>query len=294
MTIPYTKLNGHYARDKYDDMRPYHNDFLNIKIPVLDEGHVILRNYMGGDKEICQSARVSDELKGYSRDSQLIEYLLEHKHWSPFEHVVFSFDVKLPIFIARQVMRHRDAFNEKSGRYSELPSEFYVPKEFRVQDSKNKQKSLPFDFNDHEISGFRYIIIDANNNSYDDYEALLHSVAREQARIVLPLNTYTEFRWVSNLRSMMNFINLRIKPDAQSEVQEYAKVLREIINSVAPLSMIHFEEHILFAETFSKTEVEVLRILAKSVNIDVFKMLMREKGVNERRANKLIAKLGLE
>jgi thymidylate synthase (FAD) len=159
---------------------------------------------------------------------------MEHQHLTPFEHSVFKFHVKCPIFVARQWFRHRwGSYNEISGRYTEFKEEFYLPYKLRVQSKKDKQMS--------EFSNFeeeKDIIKEMDkffHNTFKFYNYLLEKgVARELARIVLPLSTYTQFYWTVNARSLMNFLNLRLDEHAQYEIREYAKCILEIFRQKMP------------------------------------------------------------
>ena len=203
---------------------------------VLDRGFVRLVDFMGGDGAVVQAARVSlgQGLKTPERDKRLIEYLMEHEHGTPFEHSVFKFHVKCPIFVAREWFRHRMAsYNEISQRYVEVQDEFYLPDRLRKQSSKNKQASEFADFeNEREILN---MIRKAYRETYSVYRELLsYGVARELARIILPLGTYTQFYWTVNSRSLMNFLRLRMAEDAQHEIREYAKVIYLIFKERMP------------------------------------------------------------
>lgn len=203
---------------------------------VLDKGFVKLVDFIGGDNRAVISARVSFDMetKGEERDKRLIEYLLEHEHFTPFEHCVFQFHIKCPIFVARQWMRHRwGSYNEVSARYTEVKDEFYIPEKFRVQDIKNKQGSLQSDKLNHKE------LIDlyskAIETSYNIYKQLLENgVAREMARMVLPVASYTQFYWTVNARSLLNFLKLRLDEHAQYEIREYAKIIADIFKEKMP------------------------------------------------------------
>ncbi len=203
---------------------------------VLDKGFVRLVDFMGGDQRAVESARVTfgSESKGEGKDKKLVEYLLAHAHHSPFEHSVFQFHVKLPIFVARQWMRHRMAsYNEVSARYTEVREEFYIPAEFRVQDKINRQGSVKSGTLDNrQLLEIYEKSLDA---SYAAYRSLLENgVAREMARMVLPVAQYTQFHWTVNARSLMNFLSLRMDAHAQMEIQEYAKAIAEIFKARMP------------------------------------------------------------
>jgi len=214
---------------------------------VLDKGFVRLVDHMGDDSRIVQSARVSYSkgTKTVREDAKLINYLLKNKHWTPFEMVTFTFHVKLPIFIARQWMRHRaGSFNEVSARYSEMPDEFYIPslERIKAQSKTNKQGSgdnLCSRTKEHARD-----IMEVNClKAFADYKTLLDmGVARELARITLPLNLYTEFYWKVDLRNLFNFIALRSDSHAQFEIQEYSNAIYSIIEPIVPHSCASFTE----------------------------------------------------
>jgi thymidylate synthase (FAD) len=195
--------------------------------PVLDKGFVRLVDFMGGDQGVVDAARVSygGKSKGEEADRKLIAYLLKHKHETPFEHSVFKFHVKTPIFVMRQWIRHRMAsYNEISARYTEVKDEFYIPQRWRAQDVKNKQGSVAAPTLDHDALTKAF---DAQiKASMDCYQSMLKAgVAREMARMILPVNSYTEFYWTVNARAFMNFLSLRADVHAQWEIQQYAEAL---------------------------------------------------------------------
>lgn len=203
---------------------------------VLDKGFVRLVDFMGGDQRAVESARVTfgSKSKGAEKDKLLVEYLLAHGHHTPFEHSVFQFHVKCPIFVARQWLRHRMAsYNEVSARYTEVKDEFYVPSEFRAQDKVNRQGSLKSPaLKTAELLETYKASIEA---SYAAYRKLLEAgVARELARLVLPVSQYTQFHWTVNARSLMNFITLRMDSHAQLEIQAYAEAIAEIFKAEMP------------------------------------------------------------
>ncbi|GAB6188449.1 FAD-dependent thymidylate synthase [Marinitoga arctica] len=208
------------------------------EVNVLDKGFVKLIDIFGSDLRAVQAARVSyaGDLKGDKRDKKLLFYLMEHKHHSPFEHQVFTFHIKTPIFVARQWMRHRiGSYNEISRRYTtKYAEEFYIPNHIRIQDTKNKQGSVKT--NDKHME---HKAIDVINYTYDyllnTYNKLLEmGVAREMARMILPVGQYTQFYWTVNTRSLMNFLNLRADSHAQWEIQQYAIALAKIFEEKLP------------------------------------------------------------
>jgi len=203
---------------------------------VLDKGFIKLVDFIGGDLRCVQSARVSfdSQSKGEERDKKLIEYLIKHEHWTPFEHSVFQFHIKCPIFVARQWMRHRwGSYNEVSARYTEVKDEFYIPQKFRVQDTINKQGSLESNKLDNENLLKEYE--NSINSSFKTYKYLIENgVAREMARMVIPVSQYTQYYWTVNSRSLLNFLKLRMDEHAQYEIREYAKKIAIIFEKLMP------------------------------------------------------------
>ncbi|HOI63166.1 MAG TPA: FAD-dependent thymidylate synthase [Mesotoga sp.] len=210
-----------------------------MEIKVLDKGFVELVEILGDDYSVVQAARTSygKGLTTPDRDRKLINYLMERGHHSPFEHVVFKFHIKLPIFVMRQLVRHRIAsINERSGRYTQFEEEWFLPDEIRVPDPEDRQKSIPFD--DKELNRKALEIMrESMDNSFKAYEELISmGVAREMARIILPISMYTEAYWTINLRSMMNFLNQRADSHAQYEIQKYALAIADILKEKCPIS----------------------------------------------------------
>lgn len=216
---------------------------------VLDKGFVRLVEFMGGDLAVVQGARVSfgQETKGDERDRKLITYLMRHEHGTPFEMAVFKFHVKAPIFVARQWFRHRiGSYNEISYRYVEVQDEFYLPTRMRAQDTKNKQSSFSGAFTSDQNEEGRGLIEEAHIAAYEKYQELLKmGVARELARIVLPVSMYTQFYVVYNTRSLMNFVRLRLGDGAQYEIKLYAEALSSIFKAKMPWTYDAFEQIVL-------------------------------------------------
>ncbi|HOJ94423.1 MAG TPA: FAD-dependent thymidylate synthase [Fervidobacterium nodosum] len=213
-------------------------DFSKFEKNILDKGFVRLVDMMGDDYAAVKAARVSygQGLKTPERDKALIMYLMEHGHETPFEHIVFTFHAKVPLFVARQWFRHRiGSFNEISQRYTEIKDEeFYIPSNVRVNVPEDRQKAVQL--NDEELLRK---VIDMMENVFDEsykiYKELIGlGVARELARIVLPLATYTQFYWTVNARSLMNFLNLRADSHAQWEIQQYAIAIADIFKETCP------------------------------------------------------------
>ncbi|MCX7641929.1 MAG: FAD-dependent thymidylate synthase [Elusimicrobiales bacterium] len=211
---------------------------------VLDKGFVKLIDFIGSDEKAVLAARVSFDMKpkGEERDKKLIEYLLKHEHFTPFEHCVFQFHIKCPIFVARQWMRHRwGSYNEVSARYTEVKDEFYIPEKFRIQDTKNKQGSLSSEQLEHKE--LIKIYENAVETSYKIYlELLSKGIAREMARMILPVSSYTQFYWTVNARSLLNFLKLRLDEHAQYEIREYAKIIAKIFEEKMPWTWESFNK----------------------------------------------------
>ncbi|MEK6945570.1 MAG: FAD-dependent thymidylate synthase [Nanoarchaeota archaeon] len=237
---------------------------LGKEFRVLDKGFVRLIDYMGDDSAIVQAARVSygEGTKKVSEDRGLIRYLMRNKHTTPFEMVEFKWHVKLPIFVARQWIRHRTAnVNEYSGRYSVMKEEFYVPNEDRVQlqSQSNKQGSegeVPPELRDKFLS---VLLADAQLN-FDHYKQFEQSdIARELARIGLPLSTYTQWYWKIDLHNLFHFLNLRLDKHAQQEIREYSEVMANTVKKTVPVAYEAFEDYVLNALSFSGLELEVIK-----------------------------------
>lgn len=222
-------------------------------LKVLDKGFVHLVEHMGGDRAVVQAARVcykSDGLGDPDKDRKLIHYLLAHQHGTPFEHAVLKFHVKAPIFVARQWFRHRmSSYNETSGRYAEVKDEFYIPKRWRAQDTKNRQGSLPINWagdvgeSQQLLWGRRLEMCCAE--AMAEYRSLLNEgIAKEMARMLLPVNLYTEFYWTVNARALMHFIGLRSEQHAQWEIRQYSNALWRLWAPVMPWTAAAFLQSI--------------------------------------------------
>ena len=238
---------------------------LDKEFPVLDKGFIRLVDYLGGDERVVQSARVSygEGTKTYREDAALIDYLLRNGHTSPFEQVVLTFHIKLPIFVARQWIRHRTArLNEISGRYSVLKDDFYIPapEDLAEQSTDNKQGRSSDAMNPAEAAIILSGLDESQKKAYAEYNALVEGgLARELARITLPLSLYTEWYWQMDLRNLFNFLKLRLDPHAQKEIRLYAELLFDITKKVAPRCCASFEEHVLGGVNFSRSEFAELQ-----------------------------------
>ncbi|MFC3076372.1 FAD-dependent thymidylate synthase [Shinella pollutisoli] len=253
---------------------------LHTPLPVLDHGFVRVVDYMGDDNSVVQAARVSygKGTKKVSEDRSLIRYLMRHRHTTPFEMAEIKLHVKLPIFVARQWVRHRTAsINEYSARYSVLDKEFYIPSEEQIaaQSSNNKQgrgeilsiedarfvMHLLKDDAERNYSTYKKLINDPNDN--DEYDSTRQSVARELARINLSLNTYTQWYWKTDLHNLLNFLQLRADGHAQYEIRVYAEAILEILKVWTPITYEAFCDYRMHSLTLSRMALEVLkRVLA--------------------------------
>jgi thymidylate synthase (FAD) len=270
------------------------NNYLNKEIKCLDHGFVRLVDVMGDDEAIVQAARVSygKGTKSVNEDRGLIRYLMRHKHTSPFEMVEFKFHVKLPIFIARQWIRHRTAnVNEYSGRYSEMKDEFYIPEasQMRTQSLVNKQGRGDDNLPEESISNILDTLAESNNRLFSEYSEMLNlGLAREIARINLPLSNYTEWYWKIDLHNLFHFLRLRIDPHAQYEIRVYGEAIAEIVKSIVPMAWSAFEDYILNAGNFSDVEMKVLRELIKDKLLDTDELI--KNGLSRREAVEFINK----
>lgn len=239
---------------------------MNTKINVLKHGFVEYIDHMGSDQDIINTARICYDNVKSTEDFSLLRYLMRHRHTSPFESSVLKIRVRLPIFVERQFARHRTAgWNELSGRYSELPTdmETVTAYEWRLQSKKNRQGSEDtFD--------------DAIGNTLSTRQATLHDqmaseyqhrlslgVAKEQARIDMPVSTYTEKVWWCNLHNILHFLELRLDSHAQQEIQEYAKAMASIVQQLWPATYQAFMDYRLNAMTLTALDIEAIRYLEK-------------------------------
>lgn len=213
-------------------------------IKVHEHGFVRYIDHMGTDTDIVEAARISykSPSKGPEADAKLLRYLFRNKHVSPFEMVKIKLNIKLPIFVMRQYVRHRmQNLNEVSARYTELPNEFFLPDRMRAQDAANKQGSVATDEIDHEAC--RAKMNTAFKFCYNTYTKLLEAgVAREMARIVLPVGIYTEVYVCWDMNNLLKFFALRDDAHAQAEIQDYARAMKVIAAELFPVTMHVYEE----------------------------------------------------
>ena len=247
---------------------------------ILDHGFVRVVDYMGNDNSIVQAARVSygKGTKKLNQDKSLINYLISHRHSTPFEMNEIKFHVKLPIFVARQWIRHRTAnVNEYSARYSILDREFYIPKneDLKPQSQSNNQ-GRSGDLSSAEIKSYSKIIRDNSRIGFENYSKLLNEdesgrmidgskkgLARELSRMTLPLNSYTQWYWKIDLHNFMHFLSLRFDTHAQYEIRVYAEVMMEILKKWVPLTYEAFVSNRLNSLTMSSHGIEYIKSLIK-------------------------------
>lgn len=238
-------------------------------IKCLDQGFVRLVDVMGDDSSIVQAARVSygKGTKSVRQDKGLINYLMKHQHMSPFEMVEFKFHCKLPIFVARQWIRHRTAnVNEISGRYSIMEDTVWrpAPEDLRLQAKINRQGSIeepvPEPANSEIIAQYNKDI-ETTFKHYNEW--VDKGVAREVARANLPLSTYTEWYWKMDLHNLLHFLHLRLEAHAQKEIRVYAEAIAEFVKQKCPITWEAFVEHRLNAVIFSESEAGILREAVK-------------------------------
>ncbi len=231
---------------------------------VHEHGFVKLLDVMGNDEEVENAARISygEGTRKTSQTRNLIRYLMRHRHTSPFEMCEVKFHLKLPIFVMRQLVRHRTAnLNEYSGRYSIMSDEFYFPRgdEIKPQSSTNNQGREEGELRVHsgEAEFEMYRIFDGSSNAYKNL--VDWNVSRELARIVLPVSNYTEVIWKIDLHNFFHFIKLRSDKHAQQEIQDFANAMYELVKPKFPLCCEAFEDYVRDAVTFSKHEMELIR-----------------------------------
>ncbi|MGH8722523.1 MAG: FAD-dependent thymidylate synthase [Burkholderiales bacterium] len=259
---------------------PALEEILYQPLPVLDRGFVRVIDYMGDDAAIVQAARVSygRGTKQVSDDRGLINYLMRMRHTTPFEMCEIKLHVKLPIFVARQWIRHRTAnVNEYSARYSVLEDEFYrpEPQHLAAQSSSNRQGRAEPVTGEEVEAALR--AIDMNNErSYEHYLGLLNrdeagdaldagrqGLARELARMVLPLNTYTQWYWKIDLHNLLHFVSLRADPHAQYEIRAYAEVLLDVVRRWVPLAHAAFVDYRVDGAELSARGLATVRRMLK-------------------------------
>jgi thymidylate synthase (FAD) len=284
---------------------PGAEEILGRYFPVLDHGFVALVDYMGTDDDIVRAARVSYGY-GTRKSSQtrgLLRYLRRHKHTTPSEMVELKFHCSMPIFVARQWIRHRTAnVNEMSGRYSLMPMLFYQPPEEQLlaQSAQNHQgrAGVPLDTALRAEAFQRWQALRAD--AVATYEWLNgHEVAREIARIDLPLSTYTQWYWKIDLHNLLHFLTLRVDSHAQWEIQEFGRVMAGMLKRVAPMSYEAWIDYDVCGARLSRMELDVLRSLVRGADGGVAAATatlsradMEAKGLSGREIDEFLSALG--
>ena len=245
---------------------------LYTAVPVLDHGFVRVVDYMGDDAAICQAARVSygKGTKSVQNDEGLIRYLMRHWHSTPFEMCEVKLHIKLPVFVARQWIRHRTAnVNEYSARYSILDREFYIPapEHIAAQSSVNNQGRGEA-LTGEEAARVLDILKSDSTRSYDNYQSMIsddgqQGLARELARMNLPANIYTQWYWKVDLHNLLHFLRLRADAHAQYEIRVYADAICSIVADWVPFAYAAFEDYRLGGATLSGTALDCVRRMLK-------------------------------
>jgi thymidylate synthase (FAD) len=292
------------VRQTYRPTVPGLEEILYEPLPVLDHGFVRVIDYMGDDAAIVQAARVSygRGTRRVSEDRGLINYLMRHRHSTPFEMCEIKYHVKLPIFVARQWIRHRTAnVNEYSGRYSILDKEFYIPapEHLAVQATANRQgrgaaidgeaaqRVLELLRRDAERAYAGYAELLNEGPSGAPIDATRPGLARELARINLSLGYYTQWYWKIDLHNLMHFLSLRADPHAQYEIRAYAEVILDTLKRWVPMAHAAFLEYRMNAAVVSATGLAVVRRLVAGERVD-----QPSSGLSPREWRELMAVLG--
>lgn len=279
---------------------PALEEILYKPIKILDHGFIRVIDYMGNDSAIVQAARVSygHGTKHLSKDRGLIFYLMRHRHTTPFEMCEIKFHVKLPMFVARQWIRHRTAnVNECSARYSILPQEFYLPaKEYLATQSTTNKQGREQKLSNEDAERILNILKEDATKCYAHYKEMLNEdiegntlddskpkLARELARLNLTMNCYTEWYWKIDLHNILHFIKLRSHPGAQHEIRVYADAMLDIIKKWVPITYEAFEEYVVGGTHISKKGTTILKQLLAGKNIT-----QEESGMTKREWSELM------
>lgn len=279
-------------------------EILYEPIPVLDHGFVRVVDYMGDDNAIVQAARVSygTGTKKVNQDAGLINYLMRHKHTTPFEMCEIKFHLKMPIFVARQWIRHRTAnVNEYSARYSVLDKEFYIPKieDLAAQSTANHQGRGERRLSEEEAERVIEILKGDSDQCYAHYEELMNTredgsvidenrqgIARELARMNLPINIYTQWYWKIDLHNLMHFLALRADSHAQYEIRVFAQAMMDVVKRWVPIAYDAFVNYRVNSENISQKGMEVIRRMIKGE-----KVTQEESGIGKREWDELMGVL---
>lgn len=294
------------SRPTFRDISEELEAILYEPIPVLDHGFIRVIDYMGTDNAIVQAARVSygKGTKKTREDAGLINYLLRHRHTTPFEMCEIKLHIKLPIFIARQWIRHRTAnVNEYSGRYSILDREFYVPapEHLAAQSISNRQGRGDV-LEGEEAQRVLDILKSDAQQCYDHYQEMLNEdevgnvvdedkqgLARELARMNLPVNFYTQWYWKIDLHNFMHFLALRADDHAQYEIRVYAQAMLDVLKRWVPITYAAFMDYRMGATEISQKGLDVVRRMVKGEKVDA-----ESSGMSKREWNELMDSLKIE
>lgn len=245
--------------------------WLGVVQPVLNDGLIELVDYMGTEEQMIGIARISHgKILPHSDEKdtkRLVNYFMSNAHTSPFEFIETTWRWRLPIFVARQVIRHRTAsVNEKSGRYAELDAENYVPALGRIQgQGKVNKQGSEGELSEQTRAEFLLALRDIQLSAKSFYGAALNNgVAKELSRIALPLGVYTDWVWKMDLHNLFHFLKLRLDSHAQYEVRVYAEAMYTVLKEAYPICCEAFEEYKLGAVTFSKSEANMLKTLLQA------------------------------
>ena len=283
---------------------PALEEILYEPIPVLDHGFVRVIDYMGDDAAVVQAARVSygRGTRKVSEDAGLINYLMRHRHTTPFEMCEIKYHVKLPVFVARQWIRHRTAnVNEYSARYSVLDREFYIPspEHLAAQSASNRQGRGAVLEGEDAARVLELLKADAAR-CYDSYEQMLNQdeegaaldpsrpgLARELARMNLPVNVYTQWYWKCDLHNLLHFLSLRADSHAQYEIRAYAEAMLETVKRWVPITLAAFEDHVVQGARLSGKGLAVVQRLLAGEDVS-----QENSGLSKREWRELMAALG--
>ena len=285
---------------------PALEEILYEPVQVLDHGFVRVIDYMGDDSAIVQAARVSygKGTRQVTSDRGLIRYLLRHRHTTPFEMCEIKFHVKLPVFVARQWIRHRTAnVNEYSARYSILDREFYIPRpdQLAAQSVANRQGRGEVLQGD-EAARVLAMLRDDAAQCYDHYEEMLNEdsdgnprdperpgLARELARMNLPVNIYTQWYWKVDLHNLLHFLSLRADPHAQYDIRVYAEAMLDMVRRWLPIACEAFEDYAVGGAHLSRNGIEIVRRMLAGETV-----AQEDSGLSKREWTELMELLGRE
>lgn len=267
----------------------------------LDHGFVKLVDVFGSDQDIEEAARVSysggDATRKVSDTRNLLRYLMNHRHTSPFEMAEVKFVLRVPIFVMRQLVRHRTAnLNEYSGRYSEMTNDCYVPDLSRIQKQSTTNKQGSGDaFDAEDQLNIQKLIKNSQEVSVGDYQALIGAgFAKELARGVLPVSNYTELYWKCDLNNLFHFMHLRLDPHAQWEIVQLAQLMYDMVYPKFPLSMEAFDDYIMGSVKFSRMEMQhIIRFINRQDDDILAGYIDRDETMTKREKDEFKAKLKL-